>query len=114
MYLRCCQKQRRSFYNRENGPNYGVHRTLERFLRYSFEAEYPICEKGMGDIEWQCGECGTIIDGPETRKCPNCGGINFYPLASEVPGDEQGSMTVHIDLDRALERISSDDAEQEE
>jgi predicted nucleic acid-binding Zn-ribbon protein len=64
----------------------------------------------MGDEDWQCGDCGTLIDGPETRKCPNCGGINFYPLVDEVPGDDQGTMQVNIDVEQALDRLSDDDA----
>lgn len=53
---------------------------------------------------WQCGDCGTLIDGPETRKCPNCGGINFYPLADEIPGDAGGDLTFDIDLEAVFEQ----------
>jgi predicted nucleic acid-binding Zn-ribbon protein len=65
----------------------------------------------MSDREsevWQCGDCGTLIDDPETRKCRNCGGINFYPLADDVPGDDSGTIETEpdLDLDRALERLS--------
>lgn len=52
---------------------------------------------------WQCGDCGTLIDGPETRKCPNCGGINFYPLADEIPGGEPGQLSFDIDVETALD-----------
>lgn len=62
----------------------------------------------MTDADWQCGDCGTLIDGPETRKCPTCGGINFYPLADEVPGEECGTVHVEIDVDEALDRLSDD------
>ena len=63
----------------------------------------------MTDAEdWQCADCGTLIDGPETRKCRNCGGINFYPLADEVPGEERGNETVEVDVQRALERLSDE------
>jgi len=58
--------------------------------------------------DWQCADCGTLVD-PETRKCGNCGGINFYPLADEVPGADRGDETVEIDVERALERLSDDD-----
>lgn len=61
-------------------------------------------------VDWQCSDCETVIDGPETRKCPNCGGINFYPLANEVPGDESGSIEIEIDVDQALDRLSSNDS----
>lgn len=65
----------------------------------------------MTDAEdWQCSDCGTLINGPETRKCPNCGGINFYPLADEVPGDEHGTVTVDIDVDEALDNLTSGDS----
>lgn len=65
----------------------------------------------MTDTEdWQCSDCSTLIDGPETRKCPNCGGINFYRLADEVPGDEHGRGTVDIDVDEALEQLTSEDS----
>ena len=62
--------------------------------------------------DWQCSDCGTLIDGPETRKCPNCGGINFYPLADEVPGDAHDSGTIESDitLDEALEHLSTDES----
>lgn len=64
----------------------------------------------MSDREtWQCADCGTLVD-PETRKCGNCGGINFYPLADEVPGEERGDETVEVDVDRALDRLSEEDA----
>ncbi len=63
----------------------------------------------MPDAErWQCSECGTLIPGPDTRTCPNCGGINFYPLADEVPGEERGQLTVDVDVERALDRLSDD------
>lgn len=58
---------------------------------------------------WQCADCGTLIDDPETRKCSNCGGINFYPLADEVPGEERGDETAEVDVERALERLSDGD-----
>lgn len=57
------------------------------------------------DLDWQCSNCGTLIDGRGTRRCPNCGGINFYPLADEVPSDETGSETIQLDLKTALERL---------
>jgi phage FluMu protein Com len=62
--------------------------------------------------EWQCSDCGTLIGGPETRKCPNCGGINFYPLADEVPGEthESGTIKSDITLDEALEHLSTDES----
>lgn len=63
----------------------------------------------MDGEDWQCGDCGTLIDGPETRKCPNCGGINFYPLADEVPGDDRGTVHVDLDVQRALDRLPLDD-----
>lgn len=64
----------------------------------------------MPDAEdWQCGDCDTLIDGPETRKCPNCGGINFYPLADEVPGEERGRLSFDVDVERALDGESPDD-----
>lgn len=67
----------------------------------------------MSVEDWQCGDCGTLIDGPETRQCPNCGGINFYPLADEVPGGTEGVISVDIDVERVLEQLASDDAEEE-
>lgn len=57
------------------------------------------------DADWQCGDCGTLIDGPETRKCPNCGGINFYPIADDIPGEDRGQLTVEGDVERALDRL---------
>lgn len=66
----------------------------------------------MTEADWQCGDCDTLIDGPETRTCPNCGGINFYPLADEVPGGDHGSLTVDVDLDRALDRLGHDEHEE--
>lgn len=64
----------------------------------------------MADVDdWPCGDCGTLIDGLETRKCPNCGGINFYPLADEIPGMEEGDHAVEGDVDRAIDRLSSKD-----
>lgn len=62
------------------------------------------------DEAWQCADCGTIIDDTEMRTCRNCGGINFYPIADEVPGAERGEETVELDLDRALDRLSEDDS----
>lgn len=63
----------------------------------------------MTDPEsWQCADCGTLVD-RETRKCRNCGGINFYPLADEVPGEERGDETAEVDVERALERLSEGD-----
>lgn len=59
--------------------------------------------------KWTCGDCGTLIDGPETRMCPNCEGINFYPLADEVPGGNSGTISVDVDLEAALERLSADE-----
>lgn len=65
----------------------------------------------MTDAEdWQCSDCGTLINGPETRKCPNCGGINFYPLADEVPGGQDGTVTIEIDLDEALDHLTSEES----
>lgn len=61
--------------------------------------------------DWQCRGCGTLIDGPETRRCPNCGGINFDPLADEVPGDDRGTERTDLDLGRALDRLDSSDTE---
>lgn len=58
---------------------------------------------------WQCGKCATLIDGPETRKCPNCGGINFYPLADEVPGDDTDNDEETVRADSALDRFVSDE-----
>lgn len=62
--------------------------------------------------DWQCGDCGTLIEGPETRKCPNCGGINFYPLADEVPGDGHDGGTIESDIaiDEALEHLSTEES----
>lgn len=61
--------------------------------------------------DWQCCDCGTLIEGPETRKYPNCGGINFYPLADEVPGDRHagGAIESDIALDEALEHLSTEE-----
>lgn len=67
----------------------------------------------MTDEDWQCSDCGMLIDGPETRKCPICGGINFYPLADEVPGDDRGTIQFDIDVDDVLDRLSANDAESE-
>ncbi|WP_227378504.1 hypothetical protein [Haladaptatus halobius] len=65
----------------------------------------------MTDAEdWQCSDCGTLINGPETRKCPICGGINFYPLADEVPGGQDGTVTIEIDLDEALDHLTSEES----
>lgn len=65
----------------------------------------------MTDAEdWQCSDCGTLINGPETRKCLNCGGINFYPLADEVPGGQDGTVTIEIDLDEALDHLTSEES----
>lgn len=61
-------------------------------------------------VDWQCSECGTLIEGPDTRRCPNCGGINFYPLADEVPGNDTGCVEVEIDVDRVLDQLSSEDS----
>lgn len=61
------------------------------------------------DPDWQCGDCGTLIDGPETRQCPNCGGSNFYPLADEVPGGEQACLVVSGDVERAIDRLDGED-----
>lgn len=58
--------------------------------------------------DWQCGNCYTLTRGPETRRCPNCGGINFFPLADEVPGGEQGTITSEGDIARALDRLDAD------
>jgi hypothetical protein len=60
-----------------------------------------------GEI-WQCADCGTLVD-RETRKCGNCGGITFYPLADEVPGETRGDETVEVDVERALERLAEGD-----
>lgn len=59
------------------------------------------------DLAWQCGACGTLIEGPETRTCPTCHGINFYPLADEVPGDGEGERSTVLDTERALERLKA-------
>lgn len=56
--------------------------------------------------DWLCGDCGSAIDGPETRRCPSCGGINFYPPAEEVPGGECGTIETTVDVERALDRLS--------
>jgi hypothetical protein len=65
----------------------------------------------MTDAEdWQCSDCGTLINGPETRKCSNCGGINFYSLADEVPGGQDGTVTIEIDLDEALDHLTSEES----
>lgn len=61
-------------------------------------------------VDWQCGDCGTPIDGPETRRCPNCGGINFYPLADEIPGEERGQLEFEVDLDEAFDDGAGGDA----
>jgi hypothetical protein len=62
--------------------------------------------------DWQYGDCGTLIDGPETRKCPNCGGINFYPLSDEVPADghDGGTIESDISIDEALEHRSTEES----
>ncbi len=59
--------------------------------------------------DWACSDCGTLIDGPETRKCPNCGGINFYPLADEVPGDTQGTERTIVDTEKVVELLERDE-----
>lgn len=59
--------------------------------------------------DWQCSECGTIIDSLDTRQCPTCGGINFYPLADEIPGGEEGTITADIDIDEALKNLTTED-----
>lgn len=59
-------------------------------------------------IDWQCSDCGTAIDGPETRRCPSCGGINFFPRADEVPGGERGTVETTVDIERAIERLTED------
>lgn len=59
-------------------------------------------------IDWQCGDCGTAIDGPETRRCPSCGGINFFPRADAVPGGESGTIETIVDIERALDRLTED------
>lgn len=65
----------------------------------------------MVDTEdWQPSGCGTRIDGPGTRRRPNCGGVRFYPLADEVPGDEhdRGTMESDIDLDRVRDHLATE------
>lgn len=64
-------------------------------------------EEMVDAYEWQCGDCHTLIEGPETRKCPNCGGINFYPLADEVPGDGDGTVTTEGEVESVLDRLDS-------
>lgn len=60
--------------------------------------------------DWKSDDCRTLIDGPKTRKCPNCGGINFHPLANEVPDDEHsGTIESDIALDKALEHLSTEE-----
>lgn len=61
--------------------------------------------------DWQCGDCGTVIESPETRKCPNCGGINFYPLADGVPDDRHDGGTIKSDivLYEGLEHLSTEE-----
>lgn len=43
---------------------------------------------------------------------PNCGGINFYPLADEVPGDGHDGGTIESDIaiDEALEHLSTEES----
>lgn len=62
------------------------------------------------EVDWQCSDCGTLIDDPETRKCPICGGINFYPLADEIPGGQPGSLTFTGTVEEAFEWLESDDS----
>lgn len=65
-----------------------------------------------GQEGWQCSGCGTLIGGPETRKYPNCGGINFYLLADEVPDGTHESGTIESDiiLDEVLEHLSTEES----
>lgn len=64
----------------------------------------------MTDIGvWQCSECGTLIESPNTRQCPTCGGINFYPLADEIPGGEDGTIATDVDVQEALKNLTAED-----
>lgn len=78
------------------------------WMDYRFIPSRFVLRPEMTDAyRWQCGDCQTLIEGPETRKCPNCGGINFFPLADEVPSDEEGTVIIEGDIARALERLDS-------
>ncbi|MDX1744515.1 MAG: hypothetical protein R3324_01140 [Halobacteriales archaeon] len=62
----------------------------------------------MDGRDWQCGECGTLLPGTDTRRCPTCGGINFYPVSDEVPGGEGGSVELEGDILREAGLLDGD------
>lgn len=65
----------------------------------------------MVSEDWECGECGTLVDRPGTRACPTCDGINFDPFADHVPDGERSSMEATIELERALDQLADADPE---
>ena len=60
------------------------------------------------DSAWLCANCDTLVDREETRRCPTCGHVFFYPLATAVSdSDGSGSVAVEdFDVDDAIERLS--------
>lgn len=63
-----------------------------------------------GIADWACIACGRLIESTATRRCPSCGGIDFHPLADEVPGDDPGTVTFEIDVEAALEHLDADES----
>ncbi|MFB6152973.1 MAG: hypothetical protein ABEJ27_01850 [Halodesulfurarchaeum sp.] len=56
---------------------------------------------------WQCGNCDTLVDPADTRKCPTCGYIFFYPVADDVAESEgEGRLVVEeFDIDGELAKL---------
>lgn len=59
------------------------------------------------DAGWQCADCGTLIDGPESRMCSIRAGIHFH-LADDVLGEERVDVPPVVAVGRALERLSDE------
>lgn len=45
---------------------------------------------------WQCANCDTLVEKDDTDRCPTCGHVFFYPVATSVT-DSEGSGTVRVE-----------------
>lgn len=70
----------------------------------------------MEEATWQCGNCDTLVEKATTDRCPTCGHVFFYPVATSV-SDSDGSGTVRVeafDVEAVLDNVGDEDAEIDE
>lgn len=66
----------------------------------------------MEAATWQCANCDTLVEKATTDRCPTCGHVYFYPVATSVT-DSVGSGTVRVE-EFDLETVLTDEEDEED